>query len=373
MSEATQATPTPRSHAIRERAVLQVGLALGLAVLVALVLPFASALVLAAWLAGALRAPLARLSHGIGGRRRGAAVLILIFFVALFGPAVAIVAVLGLDAVELGQGLARSASGREALAQLVSSHEPGGAITLDPTVLMSLLEQHGARALELAASVAGIGAELVLAVFVFFTAAYVLLVDGPLAWAWTIEHAPVSAAALERLRAAFHETGRGLFVGIGLTGLVQAGIATGTYLALGVPRAFVLGLLTLIASIFPTVGTALVWLPVCVALALSGRTTAAIILAVVGVVVVSSIDNVLRPLLTRTGHLALHSFVVLIAMLGGLSLLGPAGLFLGPLFARLAVEMVRIARDAGLTARGLTPITLRPDATPGAAKSDVVE
>lgn len=352
---------TPRVlHRIRERAVLQAGLALSLFVLVALALPFASWLVLAAWLAAAFRGPLVTLSRAIGGRRRGAAVLMMVFFVAVFGPTVAVAVVLGLDAVALGQALLRSASGREALTQLVMTDAPGG-MTFDPAAIWALVEQHGARAIELATSVAGVGAELLLGVFVFFTATYVLLVDGPRAWDWTLEHAPLGPAALERMRGAFHETGHGLFVGIGLTGLLQAGVATLTYLALGVPRALVLGLVTFVASIFPTIGTALVWLPVAVALAISGRPTAALVLALVGVVVVSSIDNVFRPLFTRAGgNLALHSFVVLIAMLGGLSLFGTSGLFLGPLLTRLAVEIVRIARDAGLTARRLGADTSIP-------------
>jgi predicted PurR-regulated permease PerM len=100
--------------------------------------------------------------------------------------------------------------------------------------------------------------------------------------------------------------------------------------------------------VLPTIGTALVWVPICIGLALTGRTTAALILALVGIIVVSSIDNLLRPMLTRFGQLQLPTFVLLIAMLSGLALMGPAGLFLGPLLARMSVEIVRMAREAGL-------------------------
>lgn len=106
--------------------------------------------------------------------------------------------------------------------------------------------------------------------------------------------------------------------------------------------------MTLFASVLPPVGTALVWVPVSVALAVTGRTTAAIVLAVIGVALVSTIDNVLRPMLTRWGRLALHPFVVLLSMLSGLALLGATGLFLGPLIARLSIEIVRMGRDGGL-------------------------
>ncbi len=58
---------------------------------------------------------------------------------------------------------------------------------------------------------------------------------------------------------------------------MQAGIATIAYLALGVPRPLVLGLVTFFASVLPTVGAALVWVPVpvSIALAMTGRTTSA--------------------------------------------------------------------------------------------------
>lgn len=344
------------SGPIGARATLRVGLVVAIVALVALAMPFVAWLVLAAWLAAAMRPWLAVLARRLGGRSRAAAVLTLAFFVALLGPMLALAGSLSLDAMQLGQRLARSASGREALAQLVSSDDAAG-YAFDPAAIFAMIERHGTRALELVGTLAGITAELALGLFVFFSAAYVLLVDGPGAWKWSLRHAPMDVNGLERLRSAFHETGRGLFIGIGLTGVVQAAIATVAYLALGVPRAFVLGLVTLITSVLPTVGTALVWVPVSIALAITGRTTAALVLALVGVFLVSTIDNVLRPVLTRSGHLELHAFVVLISMLGGLALLGTSGIFLGPLIARLAVEIVRMAREAGLVGRtGEAPV-----------------
>ena len=340
------AEPT-RRVLIGAPAALRVALVVALVALVALVLPFMPWLVLAAWVATATRPGLARLSLLLGGRRRGAAVMTLGLLVVIVGPLLALVGLLAADAVELATRLSRSASGQEALAQLVSADDVGG-ITFDPAALLSMVQDYGARALALAGTLAGLGAELAIGVFVFFSAAYVLLVDGPAAWQWTVAHAPLDEPGLDRLRRAFHETGRGLFIGIGLTGVVQAGIATVAYLALGIPRALVLGLLTFFASVIPTVGTALVWIPIAIALAITGRTTAAIVLTLVGLLVISSIDNVLRPLLTRSGRLALHTFVLLISMLGGLAIFGPAGLFLGPLIARLSVEIVLMAREAGL-------------------------
>src|SRR5690606_41073394 len=55
---------------------------------------------------------------------------------------------------------------------------------------------------------------------------YTLLVDGRRAYGWLIEHSPVRRRYLIRFADAFAETGRGLFIGMGLTALIQGALAT---------------------------------------------------------------------------------------------------------------------------------------------------
>jgi predicted PurR-regulated permease PerM len=157
---------------------------------------------------------------------------------------------------------------------------------------------------------------------------------------------PLSPLHLRRFRAAFHEVGKGLLVGVGLTGLAQAGVATIAYFALGIPRALVLGMLTFVMSLIPSIGTAIVWVPLAIGLAVTGRTTAAVILVIIGAGVISTVDNVLRPVFSRYGELQMSSFALLLSMFGGLALFGGWGLALGPLVVRLAVEALDIAKEA---------------------------
>jgi predicted PurR-regulated permease PerM len=112
-----------------------------------------------------------------------------------------------------------------------------------------------------------------------------------------------------------------------------------------VPEPFVLGLMTLMASVLPSVGTALVWVPVTIGLALTGRTEAAIGMGVIGVAVIGSIDNLVRPLLARWGQLALPSYLIMVSMFGGIALVGASGVVLGPLVLRLAKEALVMARE----------------------------
>jgi predicted PurR-regulated permease PerM len=332
-------------------------LALAMCLAAVLVLaPLWSPLVLGAW-TGVMMRPLARrLAHRFGGRHRAAAALTIALLVLILTPFVIVGISLVEGANELVRKLHQSPDSLNALKSLVGDGN-GGSGSLDPK---SLVQQHKSEAWAFAQQAMGALAEVVIGLFVGLYGTYVFIVDGPRFGQWMELHAPITIPHLRRLGAAFMETGRGLLVGIGLTALIQGAFATIAYLVLGVPRPFVLGLLTALAGLIPTVGTSLVWVPVSAGLALSGRTGAAIAMAVIGVAVISTIDNVVRPVLARYGSLQLPTFVVLVSMFGGIALVGASGLILGPLLVRLAVEALSIAREARFTGAHLVDDGDRP-------------
>lgn len=332
----------------RQILALRIGLAILLAGTCWVLWPFWPWLTLAAWFAALTRPLVERLARVIHGRRAAAAIATLVLFVVSVGPVAGMVISLSAEAVDLVEQLTATRSGRQAVIAIVSPEGGVARPDLDFSTLLSLFRSQGERAWSFATSVAGATADLVLGLFVFFTAAFFALTDGPRAYTWIERHTPIAHRHALRFAEAFVETGRGLFVGVGLTGLVQAAIATAAYALLDVPRAFVLGALTFFASFIPTVGTAIVWVPVAAGLALTGRTTEAVILAAVGVLVVGTIDNLLRPVLSRWGRLHMHAFVVLVSMLGGLAVIGGWGLLLGPLVVRLTLEALNIAKEEAL-------------------------
>jgi len=316
-------------------------------------LPMWAPLVLAAWFA-VLAEPLIGRVRFLGGRHRAAAALTVLMFLLLLIPiGVLVISMIG-GVAELLHAVRESEGGLGALQALIDGAPQPGAAAPEPWSterVVTIVRSYGERAYGVLSMVAGAATKAVIGVFVFGVGAYVMLAYGKQWRAWFLEHSPLPPHQLERYGAAFAETGRGLLVGVGLTAVAQAVVATITYVALGITRALVLGLVTFFAGLIPTIGTALVWVPVAAGLALSGRTGAAIILAVVGVVVISSIDNLLRPALARWGNLKLPMFVVMVAMFGGLALLGAWGLVLGPLLVRLAVEALEISRDDRLFRR----------------------
>ena len=331
------------------------GLLIALMLAGALVLiPFWSWLVLAVWIGNFGRRLLPRLTRWTGGRQRAAAIVTGGLITLLVVPVGLVLFTLVGDAIELGRRLADSPEATSMFEQLVTKgaseggDSSGEGADSNP---FQLLMAHGDRAWGVIRMVLGVAAKVAIGLFVFLSATYAVLADGPRGYRWFEAHLPLDPRVTRRLADAFTETGRGLVIGVGGAGLAQSVVATVMYIILGVPEPLVLGLLTLLASIIPSVGTAMVWGPVAIGLALTGRTQAAIILAVVGVVIVGSIDNVLRPILSRRGKLALPSILIMVGMFGGLALVGASGVILGPLVLRLAKEAMVIAREARAAAK----------------------
>jgi predicted PurR-regulated permease PerM len=111
-------------------------------------------------------------------------------------------------------------------------------------------------------------------------------------------------------------------------------------LVLGVPRAFVWGVLTFFLSFVPVVGTAPIILGAVVYLFSQGRIAAAVVALVFGVLA-ASLDNVLRPLFLRGNSVELGFLWILVALIGGVALFGLPGVILGPLAFSLLIASLR--------------------------------
>ena len=131
-------------------------------------------------------------------------------------------------------------------------------------------------------------------------------------------------------------------------GILSVGVVQGTLTGIamwfvGMPSSLLLGLAAGFASIIPVVGAALVWVPVAIYLLVTGSIWKGVFLLVWGVVVVSSIDNVVRPWVVG-GRVELHPLVLLFFIFGGVQAFGFLGLFLGPVVASVLAALFDILR-----------------------------
>lgn len=314
----------------------------------AALVPFWAPLMLAAW--GAIIAwPLQqRLTKSLRRPKLTAVVLTaLLVFAILLPIAIATLSLSG-SAITLGQRLLESKNGADALKTL-STGDAGGfdLKQLDPQHALEMIRKHGATALGALRTIFGAVSVALIGLVLFVAGFYTFLTEGRQAHDWLLERSPLAPAHFHRLANVFTEVGRGLVVGVGLTAISQGVVATIGYLVTGVPQAFVLGLVTVFASLIPSVGAALVWVPVTAGLALTGRPGAALAMLLIGLFV-SVVDNLLRPLFARYGELRMHSLLLFVAMLGGIVLFGTWGLLLGPLLVRWASEGLTMLREQRL-------------------------
>lgn len=124
---------------------------------------------------------------------------------------------------------------------------------------------------------------------------------------------------------------------------VMQGVTGGLiFWMLGIEAPILWGLLMALFSLFPAIGTGIIWVPVSIYLLATGAMAQGMILIFCGLFVIGLIDNLLRPILV--GHDAkLPEFVVLISSVAGLQLMGLNGVIVGPIIAALFIAAWQIA------------------------------
>lgn len=134
---------------------------------------------------------------------------------------------------------------------------------------------------------------------------------------------------------------RSVAVGTVLVALIQ-GTLTGLGLWIfGFERAVLWGVVAGFGALIPSVGTTVVFIPAIVFLLFNGAYLYAIGLAVWGSLAVGLIDNILGPYLMSRGN-KLHPFLILLAVLGGISVFGPIGFIVGPVVVSLFVVLLEL-------------------------------
>lgn len=121
-----------------------------------------------------------------------------------------------------------------------------------------------------------------------------------------------------------------------LVGIAQGALGGAIMLALGVPNAALWAIIMALSSLLPAVGTGLVWLPVSIYLFASGDAWRGVVMALCGLFVIGSIDNILRPILIGRDT-KMPDFLVLVTTLGGIASFGFNGLLVGPVAAALFI------------------------------------
>ncbi|MGH7351005.1 MAG: AI-2E family transporter [Candidatus Methylomirabilales bacterium] len=292
------------------------------------------------------------------GRRGVAAILLtLVVTLLLVIPAALLAAAFTGQASEL-VGLLQEAAGRYHIVQAsdllrvpILDRAIQGIVGLVPVTaeqIQGWIVEAGKRLLQILVTTSGsffAGAlrgfvDLVLTLFLFFF----FLRDGEEMAQRLLLLIPLEAERKARLVEHLAAVTRAVVVGLLVTSIVQGTLVGIAFVIIGLPSPIVFGVLAAVVSLLPLVGTALVWAPAALALAMQGRWGAATFLAVWGAAVVSAADNFIRPLLI-SGRAQIATLPVFLGLLGGVVAFGAIGLFLGPVLVALVLVLLRFAEE----------------------------
>lgn len=190
--------------------------------------------------------------------------------------------------------------------------------------------------------VGNIASGIVKAFFVVFTM-YYLFRDGDrivnkLPAALPLERQQ-SEAIISRTREVVSASVYGIVVIASLQGLL-GGLA---FWILGIHSPLLWAVLMTFVCMIPVLGSFLVWLPLAIYLGLSGHWTKAILLVIWGALVISTIDNFLRPKWMKN-QTRLHELLVFFSVLGGISVFGLLGIILGPVVLAITLGLLQTFR-----------------------------
>lgn len=207
--------------------------------------------------------------------------------------------------------------------------------------MAGLLRNVGPQLLALGQSTLGLFLQLGVMLYL----AYFLLRDGRALGHKVARAVPLERAMTDLLFAKFLQAIRATIKGSLIVAILQGAIGGLSFWVLGLPGALLWGVAMGVFSLFPSIGTGLVWVPVSIYLLASGSVWQGAALGALGFFVISSVDNLVRPILVGRDT-RVPDYVILITTLGGFELMGFNGFVLGPVIAALFIAIWQVMGDS---------------------------
>jgi len=195
-------------------------------------------------------------------------------------------------------------------------------------------------------SSAALGAvNLIFTLFAWLYTMYFFLMDGEKLLEKILYYLPLQDREEQQLLERFTSVTRATLKGTAVIGILQGGLAGLAFWVVGIPSATFWGVIMVVLSIIPSVGTAVVWLPAAVILGFSGAVGKAVGLLIFCALAVGSLDNLLRPILVGKDT-QMHELMIFFGTMGGIFMFGMIGVLIGPIIAALFVTIWEIYGQA---------------------------
>ncbi|MBM3319954.1 MAG: AI-2E family transporter [Candidatus Eisenbacteria bacterium] len=351
------------------RLFLAVLLVLVTAVFLAMIRRFLVVLLLAALLAG-LAHPLYRgIRRGFRGRRHLASgTTLLVLLVAVVAPLSLLLGLVAGEALQISNQVGPWVSAQVNEPSRLLERIPGAErlAPYRPEVLQRLGQIVGSVGSFLFDSISAFTrgtVSLLFQLFLLLYAMFFFLADGETILAKTLGYLPLRKEDKRELVEKFASVTRATIKGTLVIGVVQGTLAGAAFALAGIQGALFWGTVMTFLSIIPGVGTGLVWLPAGIIQLAKGNAGGGVFVLAFCTLVVSTVDNLLRPRLVGRDT-KMHPLLVLFSTLGGLFLFGVVGFLIGPILGALFVAVW------DFYARAFRESLLEADPLPSAETSD---
>ncbi len=178
---------------------------------------------------------------------------------------------------------------------------------------------------------------MVVALFFFFR-------DGKEICEELISLIPMKESEKYKISTIFTDTIDAVIMGSIAIAAVQGLLVGLIFWVLGISYPVIAGAVSFVLSMVPLVGTVIVWAPVGIYLLFTGAVVKGIILLLFGALVISTVDNVLRPLIIG-GRVRLPTLFLLLSIIGGVQYFGFSGVVLGPVLLAVFMSFIEIYKQ----------------------------
>ncbi len=155
---------------------------------------------------------------------------------------------------------------------------------------------------------------------------------------------PMKETEKTKISTIFSNTIDAVIMGSLAIAVVQGLLVGLIFWTLGISYPVIAGAVSFVLSFIPLIGPVVVWAPVGIYLLFTGSIVKGIILLLFGALVISTVDNVLRPLIIG-GRVKLPTLFLLLSIIGGIQYFGFSGIVLGPVLLAVFISFVEIYKQ----------------------------
>lgn len=236
----------------------------------------------------------------------------------------------------------QTAPGDNATFESTGNETSGGIFAADG--IIRLIEPQFERLMaDLIAATMAFLVKAFIGVFVLLFVMYYGFKDGRQLVSFIYDSMPLREPYKKRLFKETQEVVDAVFVGNILVSVVQGTLGGLGFWAFGIPNPVFWGFVMTILAILPIIGTPVVWLPAGIILIATGDTFAGVGIILYGLLIVSTVDNFLKPKIIG-GRSRVHPAIVLLGIIGGIWVFGAIGFLLGPLILAIFVVLLGLFR-----------------------------